>query len=179
MLCRDGGTYIVVGQYTDNGEVALNPHHMINRKHLTVKGCWGSDFSHFYRGVQFMTKHASIFPWQLVVSQVFALQARLPEHKKNMLVLASLHIFNTSLGLTLHVLGNYLSYLQVFIIRILIYVESTKKNICMWKISNTTNHDFRMLPSLWLLWRDWTFSRPCSSLHNPMYNIPALPSFVL
>lgn len=74
MLCRDGGTYIVVGQYTDNGDVALNPHHMINRKHLTVKGCWGSDFSHFYRGVQFMNKHAASFPWHLVVSQVFDLQ---------------------------------------------------------------------------------------------------------
>lgn len=73
MLCRDGGTYVVVGQYTDNGDVPLNPHHMINRKHLTVKGCWGSDFSHFYRGVQFMTKHADSLPWELIVSQVFDL----------------------------------------------------------------------------------------------------------
>lgn len=73
MLCRDGGMYVVVGQYTDNGNVALNPHHMINRKHLTIKGCWGSDFSHFYRGVQFMAKHASSLPWDLVVSKVFDL----------------------------------------------------------------------------------------------------------
>lgn len=43
-LCREGGTYVVVGQYTDNGDVALNPHHQINRKHVTMKGCWGSDF---------------------------------------------------------------------------------------------------------------------------------------
>jgi threonine dehydrogenase-like Zn-dependent dehydrogenase len=63
-----------VTEYTDNGDVPLNPHHMINRKHLTVKGCWGSDFSHFYRGVQFMNKHAASFPWHLVVSQVFDLQ---------------------------------------------------------------------------------------------------------
>lgn len=73
MLCRDGGMYVVVGQYTDNGNVALNPHHMINSKHLTIKGCWGSDFSHFYRGVQFMAKHASSLPWDLVVSKVFDL----------------------------------------------------------------------------------------------------------
>lgn len=74
MLCRDGGTYVVVGQYTDNGEVALNPHQMINRKHLTIKGCWGSDFSHFYRGVQFLTKHATSLPWHLLVSQIFELK---------------------------------------------------------------------------------------------------------
>lgn len=68
-FCRNGGTYVVVGQYTDNGDVSINPHHLINRKHIVVKGCWGSDFSHFYRGVQFMDKHADL-PWHLVVSHV-------------------------------------------------------------------------------------------------------------
>ncbi|CAM6119992.1 unnamed protein product [Calypogeia fissa] len=68
-FCRNGGTYVVVGQYTDNGDVSINPHHLINRKHIVMKGCWGSDFSHFYRGVQFMAKHADL-PWHLIVSKV-------------------------------------------------------------------------------------------------------------
>jgi threonine dehydrogenase-like Zn-dependent dehydrogenase len=51
---RDAGSVCIVGQYTDHGEVSVNPHLDLNRKHLTVRGCWGSDFSHFYRGVQIM-----------------------------------------------------------------------------------------------------------------------------
>ena len=51
---RDGGTYVIVGQYTNAGEVSINPHLDINKKHLTVKGSWGSDFSHFYLAVKFL-----------------------------------------------------------------------------------------------------------------------------
>jgi threonine dehydrogenase-like Zn-dependent dehydrogenase len=46
-LTRDGGTYIVVGQYSDNGDIAINPHNHINRKHITVKGVWGIELRHF------------------------------------------------------------------------------------------------------------------------------------
>lgn len=46
---RDAGTVVVVGQYTDHGETSFNPHLDLNKKHLNVRGCWGSDFSHFYR----------------------------------------------------------------------------------------------------------------------------------
>ena len=49
---RDAGTVVVVGQYTDHGEVSINPHLDLNQKHLDVRGCWGSDFSHFYRSAQ-------------------------------------------------------------------------------------------------------------------------------
>jgi hypothetical protein len=34
-LVRDGGRVIVVGQYTDHGDVGINPHRQINRKHVT------------------------------------------------------------------------------------------------------------------------------------------------
>lgn len=47
-LARDGGRYVVVGHYTDAGEIAINPHD-INRKHLTIAGVWGVDVSHFHR----------------------------------------------------------------------------------------------------------------------------------
>jgi threonine dehydrogenase-like Zn-dependent dehydrogenase len=49
---RDAGTVVVVGQYTDHGEASFNPHFDLNKKHLDVRGCWGSDFSHFYRSAQ-------------------------------------------------------------------------------------------------------------------------------
>ena len=49
---RDAGTVVVVGQYTDHGATSFNPHLDLNKKHLDVRGCWGSEFSHFYRAAQ-------------------------------------------------------------------------------------------------------------------------------
>src|SRR5438270_12944161 len=56
---RNAGRVVVVGQYTDHGPVStkagFNPHLDLNKKHLDVRGCWGSDFSHFYRGIQIVS----------------------------------------------------------------------------------------------------------------------------
>ncbi len=53
---RDAGRVVVVGQYTDHGAVStFNPHLDLNKKHLDVRGCWGSDFSHFYRAAQIVS----------------------------------------------------------------------------------------------------------------------------
>ncbi len=60
---RDAGRVVSVGQYTDHGEVPFNPHLDLNKKHLDVRGCWGSDFSHFYRGVQLMANADLSRPW--------------------------------------------------------------------------------------------------------------------
>ena len=49
---RDAGTVVVVGQYTDHGESSFNPHLDLNKKHLDVRGCWGSEFSHFHRAAR-------------------------------------------------------------------------------------------------------------------------------
>jgi len=49
---RDAGTVVIVGQYTDHGPTEFNPHIDLNKKHLDVRGCWGSEFSHFYRATQ-------------------------------------------------------------------------------------------------------------------------------
>ena len=49
-ITRDAGRYVIVGQYTDLGDIPVNPHLDINRKHLEMRGSWGSDFSHFWRG---------------------------------------------------------------------------------------------------------------------------------
>ncbi|HEX5705658.1 MAG TPA: zinc-binding dehydrogenase, partial [Pyrinomonadaceae bacterium] len=60
---RDAGRVVVVGQYTDHGDVSFNPHLDLNRKHLDVRGCWGSDFSHFYRGAQIISDPTLAAPW--------------------------------------------------------------------------------------------------------------------
>lgn len=40
-MVRRGGTYVVVGQYTDHGETPINPHY-ITKKQLRVQGSWAS-----------------------------------------------------------------------------------------------------------------------------------------
>lgn len=48
---REAGRVVVVGQYTDHGTVPFNPH-VLNRKHLDLRGSWGCDFSHFFEAVR-------------------------------------------------------------------------------------------------------------------------------
>ncbi len=57
-LARDAGRYVIVGQYTDHGSVPLNPHTQINKKHLEIRGCWGSDYAHLWRAMQVMETEA-------------------------------------------------------------------------------------------------------------------------
>ncbi len=61
---RDAGRVVVVGQYTDHGLVSFNPHLDLNKKHLDVRGCWGSDFSHFYRAAQIVCDERRSKLWQ-------------------------------------------------------------------------------------------------------------------
>jgi L-iditol 2-dehydrogenase len=73
-LCRDGGVMVVAGQYTDNGEAHWNVHALLNRKHLEVRGCWGSDFSHFFRAIRIQARHQDRFPWKELVRRSFSLE---------------------------------------------------------------------------------------------------------
>ena len=50
-LVRDGGRYVVAGHYTDAGPSSVNAHWHINRKHLEIRGCWGSEPGHFLRAL--------------------------------------------------------------------------------------------------------------------------------
>jgi len=70
---RDAGRVVVVGQYTDHGETPFNPHLDLNKKHLEIRGCWGSDFSHFYRGVQIMADPRKSAPWRKLDLKRFGL----------------------------------------------------------------------------------------------------------
>lgn len=67
---RDAGKVVVVGQYTDHGptsgEVGFNPHLDLNKKHLDVRGCWGSDFSHFYRAARIISDRKRSAPWAIL-----------------------------------------------------------------------------------------------------------------
>ena len=72
-MARDNGTYVVVGQYTDHGNVEINPHLDINKKHLDVRGCWGCDFSHLYRGIQLMARYADEIAWEKTISKIYRL----------------------------------------------------------------------------------------------------------
>lgn len=70
---RDAGRVVVVGQYTDHGEVSFNPHLDLNKKHLDVRGCWGSDYSHFHRGVQILGRDRAAALWSTMKLERFGL----------------------------------------------------------------------------------------------------------
>jgi L-iditol 2-dehydrogenase len=75
-LVRDAGRYVIVGQYTDNGSVEINPHLQINRKHLSIQGCWGSDYSHLWRAMEVMETQASRggLDWSELISHRYTLE---------------------------------------------------------------------------------------------------------
>ena len=73
-LVRDAGRYVIVGQYTDHGDVALNPHLQINKKHLEIQGCWGSDFSHVYRAMQAAARFGGRVPWSSLITRRYGLE---------------------------------------------------------------------------------------------------------
>ncbi len=65
---RDAGRCVVVGQYTNAGTATFNPHLDLNQKHLDVRGCWGSDTSHFYRAVQVLARYHPLYAWNDLIS---------------------------------------------------------------------------------------------------------------
>jgi threonine dehydrogenase-like Zn-dependent dehydrogenase len=72
-LVRDGGRYIVAGHYTDVGDSSINAHHQINRKHLEIRGCWGSEPGHFLRALGFLERYASRIPWRDIGARTYGL----------------------------------------------------------------------------------------------------------
>jgi L-iditol 2-dehydrogenase len=72
-MVRDGGRMIVCGHYTDNGAVEIHPHWQLNRKHVELKGCWGSRYDHFHRAVELTTRFGDQKPWREMVSGRYTL----------------------------------------------------------------------------------------------------------
>jgi len=72
-LVRDGGRYVIAGHYTDAGPSAINVHQLINRKHLEIRGCWGSEVGHFVRALRLLEQHQAAIPWRAIGAQTYAL----------------------------------------------------------------------------------------------------------
>lgn len=72
-LVRDGGRVVVCGHYTDNGPVEIHPHWQINRKHVEVRGCWGSKYQHFHRAVQIAGRFGGTTPWNKLATRKYRL----------------------------------------------------------------------------------------------------------
>jgi len=72
-LLRDGGTYVVAGHYTDAGPVQLNPHLQMNRKHVELKGQWGTDFRHLVGALRMLGRHGDALPFEAVVGGRYTL----------------------------------------------------------------------------------------------------------
>lgn len=54
-LCRDGGKYLVLGQYANAGNVEFNPH-IITKKQLTVMGSWAFEARHVLGAIEFLAR---------------------------------------------------------------------------------------------------------------------------
>ncbi|MGE0354887.1 MAG: zinc-binding dehydrogenase [Gemmatimonadales bacterium] len=72
-MLRDGGVYVIAGHYTDTGEIPLNPHRDINRKHAEVRGQWGTDFHHVVRALQMLGRHHARLPFARVIGRRYRL----------------------------------------------------------------------------------------------------------
>jgi threonine dehydrogenase-like Zn-dependent dehydrogenase len=73
-LARDGGRYVIAGHYTDVGTSAINAHWQINRKHLDIHGCWGSEPRHFLRALSILECHAASIPWRAIGARRYGLR---------------------------------------------------------------------------------------------------------
>ncbi len=73
-MLRDARRYVVVGQYTDSGDAVVSPHRHVNRKHATILGCWGYEFSHLHRSLAMMARHNDRFRWRELVTREYPLE---------------------------------------------------------------------------------------------------------
>jgi len=72
-LVRDGGRYVIAGHYTDAGASSVNAHEQINRKHLEIRGCWGSEAGHFLRALAVLDMQARAIPFRDIGARVYGL----------------------------------------------------------------------------------------------------------
>jgi L-iditol 2-dehydrogenase len=72
-LIRDGGRYVIAGHYTDAGPSSINVHQQINRKHLEIRGCWGSEVAHFARALRILAAHHGTIPWHAIGASTYGL----------------------------------------------------------------------------------------------------------
>jgi threonine dehydrogenase-like Zn-dependent dehydrogenase len=71
-LARDGGRYMVLGQYCDAGPVMLNPH-QITKRELEIHGSYGSEPVHWARAMDFLRARRERFPFHELITHRFSL----------------------------------------------------------------------------------------------------------
>ena len=74
-LARNGGAYVIAGHYTNVGDSTVNAHEHINRRHLDIRGCWGSEVGHFLRALRALERWGGEVPWAAVGARTYGLGA--------------------------------------------------------------------------------------------------------
>jgi L-iditol 2-dehydrogenase len=72
-MARNGGAYVVAGHYTNAGDSTINAHEHVNRKHLDIRGCWGSEVGHFLRAIRVLERCGAEVPWHRIGAETFGL----------------------------------------------------------------------------------------------------------
>ena len=72
-LVRDGGVYVIAGHYTDAGELGVNPHRHLNRKHIQLRGQWGTEFRHVITALALLERHRERLPFRDVIGRRYGL----------------------------------------------------------------------------------------------------------
>ncbi|MEZ4364231.1 MAG: zinc-binding dehydrogenase [Kofleriaceae bacterium] len=72
-FARNGGAYVIAGHYTNVGDSSINAHEHINRKHLEIRGCWGSEVGHFVRMLGALDRYRDEIPWQRLGARTYGL----------------------------------------------------------------------------------------------------------
>ncbi len=73
-MARDGGRVVVVGQYTDAGDITISPHRHLNRKHITLLGSWGYEFRHLYLSMGGLERTRKRLDWAGFVTREYPLK---------------------------------------------------------------------------------------------------------
>jgi len=73
-MVRDGGRVVVVGQYTDAGDITISPHRHLNRKHITLLGSWGYEFRHLHLSMGGLERTRGRLDWAGFVTREYPLQ---------------------------------------------------------------------------------------------------------
>jgi threonine dehydrogenase-like Zn-dependent dehydrogenase len=72
-MARNGGAYVIAGHYTNTGDSTINAHEHINRKHLDIRGCWGSEVGHFLRALRALERYEHEVPWSRIGATTYGL----------------------------------------------------------------------------------------------------------
>ena len=72
-MARNGGAYVIAGHYTNTGDSTINAHEHINRKHLDIRGCWGSEVGHFLRALRALERWGQEVPWARIGAATYGL----------------------------------------------------------------------------------------------------------